>query len=71
MPGPAPAGGFEARVDAVERAGHERLWYLVAGDERFAVRPAPGAAAAAGDTVRVAVDAAAVRLFDHASGGAL
>ena len=68
---PAAGGGVEARVDVVERAGHERLWYLVAGGERFAVRPAAGAAAAAGDTVRVAVHPAAVRLFHHASGGAL
>ena len=68
---PLASGGFEARVDAVERAGHERLWYLVAGGERFAVRPAAGAAAAAGDTVRVAVDPAAVRLFDARSGVAL
>jgi multiple sugar transport system ATP-binding protein len=68
---PAGNGGFEARVEVVERAGHERLWYLVAGGERFAVRPAPGAAAAAGDGVRVAVDRAAVRLFHPATGAAL
>jgi len=62
--------GFSAQVDAVERAGHERLWYLAAGGHRFAVRPAPDARAAPGDTVGVAVDAAAVRLFDPASGRA-
>ncbi len=62
---------FAARVDAVERAGHERLWHLVAGEQRFAARPAPGAQATPGDTVAVAVDPAAVRLFDLATGRAL
>jgi len=68
---PAPAGtGFRARVEHVERAGHERLWRLSAGQQSFAVRPAPGAEAMAGDTVDVAVTAGAVRLFDLATGRA-
>ena len=64
------AAGFTARVDVVERAGHERLWYLTTGGVRFAVRPAAGANAAPGDEVRVAVDARAVRLFDPVTGQA-
>ncbi len=62
---------FRARVEAVERAGHERLWYLVAGGQRLAIRPPPGATAAPGDEVEVAVDAAAVRLFHPDTGLAL
>jgi len=68
---PALAGAaFPARVEAVERAGHERLWQLTAGRQRFAVRPPREANTAAGDTVGVTVDAAAVRLFDPDSGRA-
>jgi multiple sugar transport system ATP-binding protein len=61
---------FPARLDVVERAGHERLWQLIAGGQRFAVRPPPGASAAPGEAVAVAVDAGAVRLFDPGSGRA-
>ena len=70
---PAPAGAlatFVARIDVVERAGHERLWYLTAGDARFAVRPVAGEAAAPGDEVAVAVDPRAVRIFDPVTGEA-
>jgi len=70
---PVAGGGpsFGARVEAVERAGHERLWYLVAGGERFAVRPPADAFAAPGDDIAVSVSAAAVRLFDADTGLAL
>ncbi len=61
-------GVFAAVLDVVEHAGHERLWQLVAGGERFAVRPPREAQAAPGETVGVAIDAAAVRLFDAATG---
>jgi len=60
--------GFAARLDVVERAGHERLWQLRAEEQRLAVRPLRAATATPGDTVGVAVDPAAVRLFDAASG---
>ena len=61
-------GAFGARVEAVERAGHEHLWQLSAGGWSLAVRPARGARAEGGDSVAVAVDAAAVRLFHPGSG---
>jgi multiple sugar transport system ATP-binding protein len=62
------AVGFAAVLDVVERAGHERLWQLHAGEQRLAVRPPRAATAAPGDTVGVAVDPAAVRLFDAETG---
>ena len=62
---PAPAGeGFGARLEAVERSGHERLWELSAGGQRLVVRPDPTARAEPGAEVRVAVAPEAVRVFD-------
>jgi multiple sugar transport system ATP-binding protein len=59
---------FPAVLDVVERAGHERLWQLRVGEQQLAVRPPRDATAAPGETVGVAVDAAAVRLFDADTG---
>jgi multiple sugar transport system ATP-binding protein len=69
----AAAGGdervsFSAVLDVVERAGHERLWQLLAGGQRLCVRPSREAAAAPGEIVGVAVDPGAVRLFDVETG---
>ncbi|MGH2901729.1 MAG: TOBE domain-containing protein, partial [Solirubrobacteraceae bacterium] len=66
----AGAGAFVATVEVVERAGHEHVWQLRAGAQRLAVRPSDGADAAVGDRVGVAVDPAAVRLFDPETGRA-
>ncbi len=65
---PAAGTAFAATLEVVERAGHERLWLVLAGGRRLAVRPRPGAAAAPGDTVELAVEAAAVRLFEPGGG---
>ncbi|HVF76833.1 MAG TPA: ABC transporter ATP-binding protein [Solirubrobacteraceae bacterium] len=62
--------GFEAVLDVVERAGHERLWQLLAGAQRLAVRPPREATAVPGDVVGLAVDPSAVRLFDVGTGRA-
>jgi len=59
---------FPAVLDVVEHAGHERLWQLVAGEARVAVRPPREVTAVPGETVGVAVGAGAVRLFDVATG---
>jgi len=61
-------GAFPALLDVVERAGHERLWQLSAGEQRLAVRPPRQARATPGEIVAVAVDRAAVRLFDAVTG---
>ena len=47
------AEGAEAIVESVERAGHDVVWRLRAGDVAFAARPGEGAHAGVGDTVRV------------------
>jgi ABC-type sugar transport system ATPase subunit len=67
----APGTGFAACLDAVERAGHERLWQLSVGAQRLVARPAIEACGTPGETVHVAVDRDAVRLFDPESGLAL
>jgi ABC-type sugar transport system ATPase subunit len=66
---PAPAASaFEARLEAIERAGHERLWRLHVADHSLVVRPGGRPPARPGDMVTVAVAPGAVRLFDAASG---
>jgi ABC-type sugar transport system ATPase subunit len=65
------ADGFPARLDAVERAGHERVWRLRADDEVFAARVPADEPGDAGSTVRLAVDPSGVRLFDATSERAL
>jgi ABC-type sugar transport system ATPase subunit len=65
------AEGVEAVVEMSERAGHERVWHVLARGQRLAVRPPAGTDARPGDTVRLAVDPAGVRLFSAADGRAL
>ena len=60
--------GTAAVVELVERAGHDLVWRLRAGDATFAARPPAGSQASEGDTVRVR--AARVYGFD-AEGRAL
>ena len=62
--------GFDAVVEQVEEAGHERLWHVRAGEERLACRPARAERAREGERVRLGVVPGAVRLFDPASGAA-
>ena len=65
------AEGVDGVVDAVERAGRDHVWHVVLGAERVAVHPRPGASAEPGAPVRIAVDPAALRLFDPDTGAAL
>jgi ABC-type sugar transport system ATPase subunit len=45
--------GEPAVLETIERAGHDVVWRLRAGEVRFAARPPEGAVAQEGDTVRV------------------
>ncbi len=62
---PAPPGeGFTAEVEAIERAGHDRIWRLRAGGHPLVIRPADDRRPAPGEVVRVSVPPDAVRLFE-------
>src|SRR5688572_18056404 len=52
---PDPDGSIAAVVEVVERGGHDRVWHVRAGDRRLRVRPPADAAAAPGDSVRLAI----------------
>jgi multiple sugar transport system ATP-binding protein len=65
---PVPDRTFVARVERVELLGSERVVHLVVGTARMAARVPAAVRPAAGDDVRVGVDAAGVRLFDPATG---
>ena len=59
-------GDVAARLELVERTGHESLWHLDVGGVKVVARAAGGRP---GDDVRIAVDH--VRLFDAGTGEAL
>jgi ABC-type sugar transport system ATPase subunit len=65
-----PGGDVAARLDLVERAGHEWLWRLDVGGVPIVAR-VPTAAPPGGDQVKVAVDRSRVRLFDAVTGEAV
>ncbi len=67
---PDPAGALRATLERAEAAGHERLWHLRAGELRLVARVDAGRPEPAGAEVSLAVDPAAVRLFDPATGEA-
>ena len=70
--GPAePTDAFEAGVELVEPLGSETLVHLSTSGVDFVARVPPGAAAAMGDRVAIAVRADKGRLFDRGSGEAL
>ncbi|HEV2811997.1 MAG TPA: TOBE domain-containing protein [Solirubrobacteraceae bacterium] len=62
--------GVAARVESVERSGHEWLWHLDVRGTRVVARLAAGAARP-GDDVRIEVDPSGLRLFDAATGEAV
>ena len=62
------AGDLLARVDLVERTGHETLWHLSLDGEAIVAR-GPATPVAAGSTVGVAVED--VRFFDAETGAAV
>ena len=68
----APAAGRECRSPLAStrssEPGTSGCGTSSPAGQRFAVRPPPGAAAAPGDEIDVAVDAAAVRLFHPDTG---
>ena len=63
--------GFAAVLELAEAVGHDRVWYVRAGEHRLAVRPPAGARAEEGAEVRIGVAPEDIRLFDAATGGAL
>ena len=63
--------GFEGVLEVSEHVGHERLWYVRAGDHEVVARPAAGDGLAEGARVRLCVQPGGVRLFDAATGEAL
>ena len=63
-------GEVAARVELVERAGHESLWHLDVDGLRFVARSAAGTPRS-GEEVRLGVEPDGVRLFDASTGEAI
>jgi multiple sugar transport system ATP-binding protein len=62
---PDPSGPLRARLEAVEAAGHERIWRVTAGEVRLAVRVGVDRTERPGDEVRLSV----VRVHGFDAGG--
>ncbi|NLD87126.1 MAG: ATP-binding cassette domain-containing protein, partial [Clostridiales bacterium] len=59
-----PDSIVEADVDVVEMMGSETYLYLIFQGSNFTARVSPRSTARGGDTIKVAVDAARIHLFD-------
>ena len=66
-----PMDGGQARVVVVERAGHETLAWITAGERRMVARLPARTALQPGDAVTIDVDPATLHLFDQATGARL